>query len=157
MKLSEWTPIQQASWVDKAAEKFLDKKIVKQVSSAGMDWDEYLKELSTNAPFKAKNVNSFVVLENGYAVGFNENPAKGWSFPVVKYKGIYKGIIDIELKKIQPENWKEMALPEKIKFVQNQSTGVCNCTPSIGEVCERCAPLFEGGMESLKAEKEANN
>lgn len=25
-------------------------------------------------------------LANGYAVGFNENPSRGWSFPVVKLK-----------------------------------------------------------------------
>ena len=31
-----------------------------------------------------KNVNLWVELENGYAVGWNENPSRGWSFPVVK-------------------------------------------------------------------------
>jgi len=33
-----------------------------------------------------RNVHFWVVLENGYAVGWNENPARGWSFPVVKVK-----------------------------------------------------------------------
>ena len=33
-----------------------------------------------------KNVYFWVELENGYAVGWNENPARGWSFPVVKIK-----------------------------------------------------------------------
>lgn len=28
----------------------------------------------------------WVELDNGYAVGWNENPKKGWSFPVVKLK-----------------------------------------------------------------------
>lgn len=33
-----------------------------------------------------KNVHFWVILENGYAVGWNENPARGWSFPVAKVK-----------------------------------------------------------------------
>ncbi len=33
-----------------------------------------------------KNVMFWVKLSNGYAVGFNENPARGWSFPVIKIK-----------------------------------------------------------------------
>lgn len=34
---------------------------------------------------KEKNVFHWVKLVNGYAVGFNENPARGWSFPVKKW------------------------------------------------------------------------
>lgn len=62
----------------------------------------------------------------------------------------------MEKIKPKPDNWEQMPLPEKIKFVQNQSTGVCNCTPSIGEVCEKCAPLFEGGKKALKEERRTN-
>ncbi len=43
------------------------------------DQDEYLSWPGTH-----KNVYSWVELENGYAVGWNENPARGWSFPVIK-------------------------------------------------------------------------
>jgi hypothetical protein len=35
-------------------------------------------------PGKHKNVHVWWELENGYAVGWNENPSIGWSFPVVK-------------------------------------------------------------------------
>ena len=35
-------------------------------------------------PGTHKNVTYWVELENGYAVGFNENVCVGWSFPVVK-------------------------------------------------------------------------
>jgi hypothetical protein len=35
-------------------------------------------------PGKHRNVHFWWSLANGYAVGFNENPARGWSFPVVK-------------------------------------------------------------------------
>lgn len=31
-----------------------------------------------------KNVHCWWKLANGYAVGWNENPSVGWSFPVVK-------------------------------------------------------------------------
>ena len=37
-------------------------------------------------PGTHKNVYFWVELENGYAVGWNENPARGWSFPVFKMK-----------------------------------------------------------------------
>jgi len=35
-------------------------------------------------PGKHKNVCFWVELKNGYIVGWNENPARGWSFPVCK-------------------------------------------------------------------------
>jgi hypothetical protein len=35
-------------------------------------------------PGKHKNVHYWVELENGYLCGWNENPARGWSFPVIK-------------------------------------------------------------------------
>ena len=35
-------------------------------------------------PGKHKNVYFWVELENGSLVGWNENPARGWSFPVMK-------------------------------------------------------------------------
>lgn len=35
-------------------------------------------------PGKEKNVFFWVILQNGYAVGWNENPSRGWSFPVIK-------------------------------------------------------------------------
>ena len=66
------------------AEKFLDLKVIREVGSYS-DYDAYLTERLTKARFRAANVHCFVVLENGYAVGLNENPAKGLSFPVVKY------------------------------------------------------------------------
>lgn len=37
-------------------------------------------------PGKHKNVFFWVELKNGYAVGWNENLSKGWSFPVLKLK-----------------------------------------------------------------------
>ena len=33
-----------------------------------------------------KNVSYWFTLASGHAVGFNENPARGWSFPVKKLK-----------------------------------------------------------------------
>lgn len=35
-------------------------------------------------PGKHKNVYFWVELENGSLVGWNKNPARGWSFPVMK-------------------------------------------------------------------------
>lgn len=33
-----------------------------------------------------KNVMCWWKLDNGYAVGWNENPSVGWSFPVIKMR-----------------------------------------------------------------------
>lgn len=41
-------------------------------------------EFSKRWPGREKHVGYWVELENGYAVGFNENPGRGWSFPVCK-------------------------------------------------------------------------
>lgn len=43
-----------------------------------------IKEHCHKWPGKHKNVHIWVELENGYAIGCNENPARGWSFPVHK-------------------------------------------------------------------------
>lgn len=41
-------------------------------------------------PGSHKNVARWVVLDNGYAVGWNENPGRGWSFPVIPISKIEK-------------------------------------------------------------------
>jgi hypothetical protein len=38
-------------------------------------------------PGQHKNVYFWVALANGKAVGWNENPSRGWSFPVITLKG----------------------------------------------------------------------
>lgn len=37
-------------------------------------------------PGPQKNVMSWALLTNGYAVGWNENPSSGWSFPYISMK-----------------------------------------------------------------------
>lgn len=44
--------------------------------------------------------------------------------------------------KARPDNWDSMSLKEKEKFMMKQSTGVCNCTPAIGESCKKCKALI---------------
>lgn len=54
-----------------------DMKVV-QEHSLFYEQDEY-----SPWPGKHKNVYFWVELENGLAVGWNENPENGWSFPVL--------------------------------------------------------------------------
>lgn len=58
------------------AQRFADVKVVKEFDATKPDqrW-----------PGKQKNVFYWVALANGYAVGWNENPSKGWSFPIIRY------------------------------------------------------------------------
>lgn len=53
---------------------FADIEVIKEYESFKKPWIG-----------KHKYVHVWFVLANGYAVGFNENPAIGWSFPVIKY------------------------------------------------------------------------
>ncbi len=56
--------------------------------------DEVIKEFSMRGDFwlswqefgKHKNVVFWCLTNTGYAIGFNENPSFGWSFPVIKLK-----------------------------------------------------------------------
>lgn len=57
------------------AYKFKDVKVVEEIDGCIRKWIG-----------KEKFVLNWVILENGFAVGWNENPARGWSFPIVKMK-----------------------------------------------------------------------
>jgi hypothetical protein len=61
----------------------------------GLAWDMKDREVvaehwiargSAPWPGPHKNVRYWVELDTGYAVGFNENPSHGWSFPIIKLK-----------------------------------------------------------------------
>ena len=57
----------------------LDVKVVAEHGDLGDDHPR-------GWPGTHKNVYFWVELENGYACGWNENPARGWSFPLFKLK-----------------------------------------------------------------------
>lgn len=77
MKLIDWAPHEfaEGTWDDTRAWKFRDVEVVSEhgYSEDNKPW-----------PGTHKNVMNWCVLENGYAVGWNENPSTGWSFPVKK-------------------------------------------------------------------------
>lgn len=56
------------------------------VDSYGFTMDSELDKEFIPWPGKHKNVHNWYVLRNGMAVGWNENPGTGWSFPVINYK-----------------------------------------------------------------------
>ena len=62
--------------------KYWDVEVIKTFDCTEPGWIKW--------PGKHKNVNVWWQLANGKAVGFNENPAIGWSFPVIKYPKGYK-------------------------------------------------------------------
>jgi len=57
---------------DSPARKYAEEKVLVQHDARERRW-----------PGSHKNVTYWWELENGYAVAFNENPARGWSFPVL--------------------------------------------------------------------------
>lgn len=66
-----------AEYQDTQAAKMLDVTVTKEcdATKSGERW-----------PGKHKHVYAWYVLENGKAVGWNENPGRGWSFPVIKFQ-----------------------------------------------------------------------
>lgn len=62
-------------YMDTPAAKLLEQKVIKE-------YDGCIKKWIGNH----KYVFVWWTLENGKAVGWNENPAIGWSFPVINIK-----------------------------------------------------------------------
>lgn len=60
--------------------KHWDKKVIKEFSCGfGYPWSSW-QDIGTH-----KNVGNWCITEDGYAIGFNENPTSiGWNFPVKK-------------------------------------------------------------------------
>ena len=58
--------------------KFKDIKVIKEYSRSNHGYKRW--------PGNHKNVHFWVILENGYAVAWNENPNRGYSFPYIKIK-----------------------------------------------------------------------
>lgn len=71
-----FSDITNGSYTDTPAYKFLDVEVVSEHNGTVERW-----------PGIHKNVYSWVKLANGKAVGWNENPGKGWSFPIITLKG----------------------------------------------------------------------
>lgn len=82
-KLKGWIP-QGTSFINKATKPHLDKQIINEFNMH-KDEEEYRKALK-DTTFHHKYLFSFVELEDGTLVGFNENPSHGWSFPTAKWK-----------------------------------------------------------------------
>jgi hypothetical protein len=79
MTLKDCMPIEFMSceFEDDRARKFADIEVISEHHNFSKKWIG-----------KQKNVGFWVELSNGYAVGMNENPARGLSFPVIKMERI---------------------------------------------------------------------
>jgi hypothetical protein len=72
------TKFNNGEYVGTKAYSMKDIYVVKEHDSF-TDQDNFKKW-----PGSHKNVFLWVELENGHCVGWNENPSRGWSFPVFK-------------------------------------------------------------------------
>jgi len=87
MKLREWLPSSFDQNIDKKAAKHLDQEITEEYRCFELAMGEKKKQQFKPWIGTHRHVYNWVVLANGYAVAFNENPTSGVSFPVVKIKG----------------------------------------------------------------------
>ena len=61
-------------FMDSVAARFLEVQVIRENRS---------KDLDTPWPGKQKNVHVWWLLADNVAVGWNENPNRGWTFPVI--------------------------------------------------------------------------
>lgn len=79
-KVRDWLPGDikrlQCEYHDTRMWELLDREVLRthQTWRDGHGW-----------PGKHRNVPSWVEIEGGLAIGFNENPSRGWAFPVIKW------------------------------------------------------------------------
>ena len=56
----------------------------------------------------------------------------------------------LDKKVIRPPGYNKWPFGLQMEFVKRQTTGVCNCTPIIGENCETCIPLMDTENNVIK-------
>lgn len=68
------------SEVPSPASRLLDIDVVREFTTCGnpLEWRRW--------PGKHKHVSCWWELADGHGVGWNENPSRGWSFPVIRLK-----------------------------------------------------------------------
>ena len=77
-KLREVLPREfKRDFMDTRAAKFLDVDVVAEYDDRPFPQKRYIY----------RNIYTWWELKNGYAVGWNESPRNGWSFPAVKMEG----------------------------------------------------------------------
>jgi len=81
--MSEMTPYEYSE--DKAY-RFRDVEVTKIHSKIGVNGGKIVGRRYKKWIGKQKYVHFWVELANGYAVGMNENPSRGITFPVVRMK-----------------------------------------------------------------------
>ena len=87
MKLKEVFPeILGYEYVDDRAYDFRDIEVKKKHSGIGVRGGKLVSVRYKKWIGIHKYVHNWVELANGYAVGMNENPSRGLSFPVVRIK-----------------------------------------------------------------------
>ncbi len=77
----------------KHCQKFLKNTVVKEISSIGMDWDDFQNEISQTRFPTRNQIYEFIVLSNGIAIGMNRN--KNIGTPTIASK--YYGDLNIQL------------------------------------------------------------
>lgn len=68
----------------KSIQPLLDIAIEREIRSVELSHDEYIAEYRKSGIY-AQHVHCFVVLSDGRTVGLNENPSRGWTYPIGRY------------------------------------------------------------------------
>ena len=80
MLLKEWLPQEFFQYKHPEMEKFLNRPIL-------INYNLYNENAWRSWPGKHKYVQNWCIVsyeDNYYAIGFNENPSRGWGFPIKK-------------------------------------------------------------------------
>lgn len=77
-RVEDWLPPQAIHDLP-SLQRYLSRKIL-------AEYDDNGREGSRRWPGKHKNVTTWIAIEGGKAIGWNENPSSGWSFPVISHE-----------------------------------------------------------------------
>lgn len=79
-----FSDLRSGEWDDTPVAKYYDIEVVHQYSASPNSWGYTVRRW----PGPQKNVHLWVELKNGKAVGWNESPSHGWTFPVISLKKV---------------------------------------------------------------------
>lgn len=83
-KLRDVLPPEVIDWGESINNKSTNSKFMKYLDCKIL---ETILEYDSRFPFIHKHIFMWWILENNIAIGWNEDPSEGWSFPVVGLKG----------------------------------------------------------------------
>lgn len=122
MKLRDVLPSEALSveFSEDKFQRYLDSEVI-----------ETITKYDSRFPFTHKNIYVWWILKDNMAVGWNENPSRGWSFPVAKLKKEDKKVtmkLTLLVYTCPECDYDTTFLPEKSEYIPRRIIISCHNT-----------------------------